>query len=228
METAIDDVLALRVLAEPQRARIYNHLAAVGEASSRHEVARALGIGRTLVAFHLDKLEQAGLIKQASPEENPPGRPGRPPQLFQVTGAELSASVPPRRYDLLAEVLVEAISEQRPDEELTDVALAVARRRGMDLAAQLGPTDRGSDETRGAIIDVFRRLGYEPTAEGAGVLLTNCPFHRLRQIAVELVCSINAALVAGYLEGLGTDAGLVPRQRPCPTNCCVVLDEGSA
>ncbi len=225
--TPIDDVLALRVLAEPQRARIYDHLAATQSTHTRREVAEALGIGRTLVAFHFDKLEQAGLIEEAAAEENSPGRPGRPPQRYRVVHAELRASIPPRRYEVLAEVLIEAASEQEPGERLAEAVIKAARRRGHDMASRTGRVVGRASADRTALMAELRQLGYEPNEDGTSVVLTNCPFQRLREIDVELVCSINAALVAGYLDDRRA-SGLVPRLRPCPRNCCVVLDQQSA
>ncbi len=227
VDTPIDDVLALRVLAEPMRAKIYDHLAATQSAHTRQEVAEALDIGRTLVAFHFDKLEQAGLIKEATAEENSPGRPGRPPQRYRVVHAELRASIPPRRYEVLAEVLIQAASEQGPGEQLAVAAMRVACRRGQDFASLPGNFGGRSSADRTAVIAGLRQFGYGPSEDGTSIVLTNCPFQRLRDIDVELVCSLNGALIAGYLNYLGA-TGLVPRLRPCPTNCCVVVDKESA
>ncbi len=75
--------------------------------------------------------------------------------------------------------------------------------------------------------DLLTRLGYEPSDDGDNLVLTNCPFHRVRVLDTELVCSINAALATGYLEGLGVDGDFTARLRRCPTNCCVVLDRSA-
>ncbi len=228
MNGAPADVIALGVLAEPQRARIYDYLAGANAPRTRQDVADALGLGRTLVAFHFDKLEQAGLIGSVAPEAVASGRPGRPAQWYEVTQREISASVPPRRYELLAEILVRAAGEHVPPEALGEAALRVARRRGRDLAAER-PEARQPDSgsMRGVLRDLLTRLGYEPSDDGDSVVLTNCPFHRVRVLDTELVCSINAALATGYLEGVGADGDFTARLRPCPTNCCVVLDRSA-
>lgn len=229
MDAGADDLVALGVLAEPQRARIYAHLAAAGEPRTRQEVCDALEIGRTLVAFHLDKLQRAGLVR-AVPANVMSGGRGRPPQRYTVSDRELIATMPPRRYELLAEVLVRAAGEQEPTEPLKAAATRVARRRGVELAqaqADVGGTG-GRHHPREALTHLLTRLGYEPRHEGETVLLTNCPFQRLRAADTELVCSINAALGAGYVEGLGMSGHLTARLRPCPVNCCVVLEQTEA
>ena len=226
MDAGTDDLAALGVLAEPQRARIYDHLAAADEALTRQEVAGALGMGRTLAAFHFDKLEQAGLIAPV-PDQAASGRPGRPAQRYRVAREEVSASVPPRRYQLLAEVLLLAAGEQRPGEPLEAAATRVARRRGRDLVVELGGAGVRGATARQSVTGVLARLGYEPSDEGTSVILTNCPFHRLRVLDTQLVCSVNDALVAGCLDALGDEAELTSRLRPCPTSCCVVLERSA-
>jgi predicted ArsR family transcriptional regulator len=226
MDTAARDVLALVALAEPQRARIYDHLASAKGPRTRQDVSTALGIGRTLLAFHLEKLEQAGLIEPVAVDPVSTGRPGRPPQRYQVTQQEISATVPPRRYELLAEILVQSVGEQVPGEPLREAALRVARRCGLEVARDQHAQDNPRT-ARQRLSDLLTQLGYEPRDDAAGVVLTNCPFQRLRELDADLVCSINAALAAGYLEGLGANRYLSARLRPCPTNCCVVLERST-
>jgi predicted ArsR family transcriptional regulator len=227
MDTAAEDVLALVVLAEPQRARIYDYLASAEGPCTRQDVSAALGIGRTLLTFHLEKLEQAGLIEPVAADPVSTGRPGRPPQRYQVTQREISASVPPRRYELLAEILVQSVGEQVPGEPLREAALRVARRCGLELASDQRRAQDNPRTARQMLSDLLTQLGYEPRDDATSVVLTNCPFQRLRELDAELVCSINAALAAGYLEGLGADRYLSARLRPCPDNCCVVLERST-
>jgi len=223
MAELAESLMALTVLAEPQRARIYGHLAAAVEPCTQQDLAAALGIGRTLVAFHLDKLLSAGLVQVVPRTGEAPGGRGRPPQRYAVSDREWSAAVPPRRYDLMAEVLVQAASAHTAPEPLQITAHRVATDRGRQLAEDQRSNLEGShwDE---ALTTLLTQLGYEPRREGDVILLTNCPFDRLREYDLELVCSINAALAAGYLDGLHIADRVTPRLRPCPLNCCVLLE----
>ena len=96
-------VEAIGVLHEPVRRAVYEYTVARGEPVGRNEVAEALGIGRTLAAFHLDKLTEAGLLDTSyAPRVGGPGA-GRPAKLYRRGTAEHAVSVPPRDYRLLAD-----------------------------------------------------------------------------------------------------------------------------
>jgi len=65
LEPEADDERAIAmaaVLSEPVRRALYEHVAGVDDAVDRDEAAAAVGIGRPLAAFHLDRLVVAGLL----------------------------------------------------------------------------------------------------------------------------------------------------------------------
>ena len=65
---------------------------------SREQAAAATSIGRTLAAYHLDKLADAGLL--TTRYERPAGRggpgAGRPAKLYTPATQEMSVTLPPR------------------------------------------------------------------------------------------------------------------------------------
>ena len=56
------DLEKLAPLADKVRRRLYEHVVAQGAPVDRDAAAGALGIGRPLAAFHLDRLAEAGLL----------------------------------------------------------------------------------------------------------------------------------------------------------------------
>jgi predicted ArsR family transcriptional regulator len=52
--------------------------------------------------------------------------------------------------------------------------------------------------------------------------LRNCPFQPLAARAADLVCGINQAFPAGFLDGLGASTVTAALTRP-PGGCCVEL-----
>jgi predicted ArsR family transcriptional regulator len=207
----------LAALAEPVRRRLYEYVAAQPGSVDRDQAAAGTGVGRPNAAFHLDRLAEAGLLdvefRRRSGRTGPGA--GRPAKFYRrPLDREISVSLPPRQYDLAAEILVTAI-EQRP-EARTNV-LETARERGLLLAEQAAVA---SGER---VVDLLRDQGYEPTAEIDGVVrLRNCPFHALVGDHRELTCAMNLALLQGVLSGAEQDDfSAVPQPRD--GFCCVAL-----
>jgi predicted ArsR family transcriptional regulator len=78
---ALDDVA---VLADPVRRSLYSHVAAQPEPVGRDAAAATAGISRSLAAFHLDRLVEAGLLavtyRRLSGRTGPGA--GRPAKLY--------------------------------------------------------------------------------------------------------------------------------------------------
>ena len=58
-----DPVDAVAALADPVRRALYEHVAGSGGEVSRADAAAAVGVARTVAAFHLDRLAQEGLLE---------------------------------------------------------------------------------------------------------------------------------------------------------------------
>ncbi|MFI6478401.1 helix-turn-helix transcriptional regulator [Nonomuraea sp. NPDC050663] len=208
--SSTDDLEALAGLADPARRRLYDLVAASPRPVGRAEAAEAAGISRTLAAFHLDKLVEAGLLDSGfqPPVKKGPGS-GRPAKVYTRARRERAVSLPPRDYVTLAAVLAETVELL----DAQDKAEQAARKAGEKLAAG------GGD-----LLETLRERGYEPYAEGEQIRLRNCPFHTLAEEQPVLVCSLNLALCQGLLQGLGQDparASLDPR----PGECCVAVSK---
>jgi predicted ArsR family transcriptional regulator len=202
-------------LADPIRRALYDHVRRQDHPVSREEAAEAVDISRNLTAFHLDKLVDAGLLR--SRYESPPGPRGRgrTPKVYEATGAGLSLTVPPRRYDLVGSILADAIAAEPTDARAAavDRAREVGRRLGADR-----PRGKGLAAASSALAD----LGFDPRPDGpSAIVMDNCPFHSLAQHQPELICGLNVAFLTGLLEGLDVDAEAV--LQPRPGRCCVRL-----
>jgi predicted ArsR family transcriptional regulator len=189
----------LGVLVEPQRRRIYDELARAAEPLTLGELATRLDLGRTLMAFHLGKLVDAGFV-EVLPAQASAGRRGRPSQRYRVSDREVMASVPARHYDVVARVLLRATADRGRGEDVEAAARRVARAQAADEARAVGGR-------RGAPLRVMERLlgrlGYSPAREDGALVLRNCPFDKLRDTHRELVCSINHALAECNDPGIG-------------------------
>ncbi|MGI5201071.1 helix-turn-helix transcriptional regulator [Spirillospora sp. CA-108201] len=208
----MEDIDAIALLQDPVRRRLYEFVAAQGREVGRGEAAEAAGIARTLAAFHLDKLVDAGLLEAGSRRltgRSGPGA-GRPAKVYRRSAAERDVSLPARDYRTAAGLLAEAAESAGLDMELQDAA----RRRGRALRGRSGPLD-GLDE----LADVLTDRGYEPVMddEGAVLRMRNCPFHAVAEQFPPLVCGMNLALLEGLAEGSRVRVRMDPR----PGWCCV-------
>ncbi|MFI6508924.1 helix-turn-helix transcriptional regulator [Streptosporangium sp. NPDC050855] len=208
-----DDLDTVAVLHDPVRRAVYDYVASMGRDVGRNEAAEAVGVQRTLAAFHLDRLVEAGLLEagfRRLTERTGPGS-GRPAKVYRRAPGEWQVSVPARDYRALALVLAEAIEEFGEDER----AERAARRAGAGLALE------GED-----LPGVLRRRGYQPYEEDGQVRLRNCPFHLLAEEHPLLVCSVNLELCRGLLESLGRDVSSA-RLDPRPGECCVAFSKNN-
>jgi predicted ArsR family transcriptional regulator len=207
---ALADLDAVSLLAEPVRRRVYRYVCAFDRPVGRDEVAAAAGIGRSLAAYHLDRLAAHGLLDVEygrAPGRAGPGA-GRPAKLYRRAGREFVVRLPPRNYRLLAELLVRAAAADDAH------VLEAARRFGRSYGEHARADGRG-------LLDVLRDCGYEPAEAEAGRLrLRNCPFDAVAAEHRAVVCGLNLALLRGVLQGLGEEPGRAALE-PLPGACCV-------
>jgi predicted ArsR family transcriptional regulator len=209
------------------RRRMYAYCRQVAHPVTRDEAAAHVGISRKLAAFHLDKLVDAGLLRAHYAQAGGIRRVGRAPKVYRPTDDPVRVSIPERRHDLLAELLLHAVVQEPPDEQAASVAVRVARDRGAELGAEEradGRLGRLSAERALTVAQaVLTRHGFEPHRHGpTAVRLRNCPFQPLAAKEPALVCGVNHAFLSGFLTGLGArsvQAVLVPT----PGECCVRL-----
>ncbi|PWC04499.1 helix-turn-helix transcriptional regulator [Agromyces badenianii] len=215
-----DALAAIASIADPQRRALFEFVTRQHEPVGRDETAAALGIPRGTAAFHLDRLVDAGLLTAEFQRRNGKTGPGagRPAKLYRVAQGEVAASVPERHYDVAAEILSRAVEES---DRTGDPIRPTLERVAADLGRSLGAS-------ADSMTEVLERLGYEPVDDGAdGMLLTNCPFHRVAQRHTETICGANVALLHGAAEGTGEHERAVVLE-PRDGYCCVRLIAGTS
>jgi predicted ArsR family transcriptional regulator len=206
-----DELARLAALDEPIRRRLFAYVRSSSEPVSREDAAEAVGISRSLAAYHLDKLAEQDLVTASyrRPEGRTGPGAGRPAKLYVARG-EVSVSVPPRDYELAADLLAEAAETSDEARAALD---AVAARAGR----------RMGEGRKHSLDEALATRGYEPFEDEAGVIrLRNCPFHRLAEHHRDVVCGMNQAYLEGLLEGLGR-ADVRASLEPEPGRCCVAI-----
>ena len=122
----VDRVHGVAALDHPVTQSVYRLLAERGELS-RDGAAEALDLARSVAAFHLDKLVDAGLADvrfERLTGRSGPGA-GRTAKVYRRSDTEIGVSLPERRYDLAGGLLAEAV--ERSSHEGVPVARALRR-----------------------------------------------------------------------------------------------------
>jgi predicted ArsR family transcriptional regulator len=205
------------VLEDPQRRAIFQFVRLARSAVSRDQVAEHAGVSRSLAAFHLERLLDAGLVTadyaRPSGRSGGPGA-GRPAKRYRASDAQIVIEIPPRRYALAGRLMAHAIQDSREGQSASEAAVRLAAEEGRRLGREQAPT---------SVDRCLASLGFEPVTEPSGdVVLANCPFHALAEVARDLVCAMNHSLVGGILDGLDADE-FECRLVPGEGRCCVVL-----
>src|SRR4051812_27086901 len=176
---------AIAALDQPLRRDLYRLLASSEQWTSRDDAATALGLARSVAAFHLDKLAHAGVVEvrfERTSGRRGPGA-GRPSKLYRPARDEVAASVPERHYDLAGSMLAAAVAESaRTGAPVSDCLHVAAHQAGRTLGAAARTAVDGASadgDLRDRLLIVLERHGYEPVVESGAVVLANCPFHRL-------------------------------------------------
>ena len=177
------------------------------------EIADRLGVHPNTVRFHLDKLVGDGRVERVGARAG--GATGRPAQLYQaVRGMDPSG---PREFELLARVLVEALSARaEPAADAARAGRAWGRARAREdgpQASHVAPLDR--------LERLMDELGFAPEVSSAQDLardhvpdqrsrtswvgLRSCPFLELATDRPGVVCPVHLGLMQGALEGWEAD-----------------------
>ena len=206
---------------QPTRWEILRLLKQRGRATV-NELAQALDMTLMGVRLHLVVLDRDGYVRRTTVRE----KPGRPALVYSL--APKAEELFPKRYDLLAERLLEAIQQYGGDHLSSAILASTARTMAAQLAADVDG-DSLAQRVR-SVGDVLDKLGgftsWERVEGGFLLHHHNCLFY-----AVALrnggVCSIDHLLLSdllgerverrtSLLDGSGSCSFFVP-DRPSDT-----------
>jgi predicted ArsR family transcriptional regulator len=184
-------------------------------------IAERFGIHVTTARFHLEQLEDAGLVERVVQRG---GQRGRPRVLFRAAPDAHTEDA----LRQLNSVLVDALAHD------SDGGRSRARDAGERWShAFADQADAGTDDAD-PLLRIFERLGFEPEERDERpepaqrvIELRGCPFRDAAAEHPEVVCSAHRGLLDGTIERLGHDAGeatLLPFVEP---ELCLVQLRGS-
>jgi predicted ArsR family transcriptional regulator len=192
-------------LGDPTRRRVFFVVREASEPLTKDNVAEAVGIERRLAGFHLDKLVEQGFLTAdfRRREVGGPGA-GRPPKVYILAATEAAVALPERHYDLLAELLLRAMSEPgaSPQAQLETVGFEFGKSLGEEQrvagASPFTPTQAIAE-----VVRVLSRYGFAATSGGGSATTIKacaCPFEEMAFHDPERVCGLDRSIWKGILS----------------------------
>jgi predicted ArsR family transcriptional regulator len=193
------------------------------------QAAGALAVASMTARQHLTNLERDGLIVS----EKEKRATGRPHFLYSLTpkGEEMF----PRRYDLLAQVMLDEVAKLQPEDVQglqPDEKKSLLVRRTADRVAdryRLNVEGRGLEERVIAVTDILHLIGgfaeWYRTADGFEIRDYNCCFARLNIGGEESGCEWHVRLLTQLLNWPVRHERFVEGRVEC---CRYLIDTGAA
>ena len=212
-------------LGDPTRRGIYVSVREAGGPTTAMEIAELFSIHPNVARHHLDRLAADGYLEVTRRRRSGKTGPGagRPAKCYEATDKEITVQFPPRRHDLLSELLVQVVERVAPD-TAPQVAEEVGRAYGRQLAAEIGePQQEGFDGAVTAVARALTGVGFEisKSDDELRLLTTYCPFGATAAAHPEVVCKIDQGIVKGMMEALGEGQPVVVTPHSAREGCCV-------
>jgi predicted ArsR family transcriptional regulator len=197
------------VLADDTRYHIYRWIAErPASAVTVADVAAEFGLHPNVARMHLAKLEQAGFL--ATSFRRAAGG-GRPAKLYRLSDLVVTFGFPPRRYELLSRLALDALAAGGTRDDALRVCLEAGAAEGRRVLA--GDADAPQDEAAvsALVTRIAEEQGLLPEVtwqdDQLSVVVNNCSFREVSGVDPDLVCGMHRAFLEGILQvatsGLG-------------------------
>ena len=157
------------------------------------DVGITFGIHRTVARAHLEKLVETGLLA-AEFRHRPEG--GRPPKVYRRSEKRVDLQMPARQYELLAELLVDALGR------FGEAAELVVKEVGFEFGRQWADTV-GGGSPHDCLAPLAQAGAEISTSEPDGELRItrrNCLFREVSTRRPRLICILDGAITDGLLS----------------------------
>ncbi len=197
------------VLADDTRYHIYRWIAEKpGTEVTVADVAGEFGLHPNVARMHLAKLEQAGFL--ATGFRRAAGG-GRPAKLYRLSDLVVTFGFPPRRYELLSKLALDALAAGGTRDDALRVCREAGAAEGRRALAGDAEPPRDHEAAAALVASITEEQGLLPEVawrDGAlSVVVNNCSFRELSGADPDLVCAMHRAFLEGILQvataGLG-------------------------
>jgi predicted ArsR family transcriptional regulator len=198
------------VLADDTRYHIYRWIAErPGTDVTVADVSAEFGLHPNVARMHLAKLEQAGFL--ATGFRRAAGG-GRPAKLYRLSDKVVTFGFPPRRYELLSRLALDALAAGGTRDDALRVCREAGAAEGRRALAGDAEPPRDQAAVAGLVTAIAEEQGLLPQVDwqdGAlSIVVNNCSFRELSGADPDLVCAMHRAFLEGILQV--STAGLGP------------------
>ncbi|MDP8959449.1 MAG: helix-turn-helix domain-containing protein [Actinomycetota bacterium] len=212
-------------LGDATRRGIYLSVQQAPEPVTVSQIAELFQIHPNVARHHLDRLATDGYLqitRRRTSGRRGPGA-GRPAKCYEATDKPIELHFPPRRFDLLAELLVRVVEHLAP-QAASEVAEQVGREYGLQLAGEMSLGEEASFEAAlQAAAGAMTSVGFASDADPKRrIIRTNhCPFGQAALDHPTVICSLDQGIRRGLMEGFHQGAQPVTTPRHPPQQACV-------
>lgn len=188
-------------LGDTTRRGIYVMIRESHEPLTAAQIAGAFDIHPNVARHHLDRLLADGFIRTSDRKPTQPTA-GRPAKRYEVTEKAVTVQYSARKYDQLAELLTQVISELDNGNALA-VAESVGHAYGRELGAEIGMADdEGYEAAAMAVATAMMGKGLgASTVPGENRIVAHfCPLVDESSETSEIIARIDHGIVKGLLE----------------------------
>lgn len=182
------------------RLRVLAVLRAFSNGCGVQEIAARTGLHPNTVRFHLERLEDDGLVSRHIQRR---GEPGRPPLTYAANPVP-DAGQEQRKFAQLAEVLAQSLASRSEDPVVE--AIEAGRSWGQALAGD-PPAVVDATDAISELVTTLVEVGFAPEVRAGEenrtlILQRHCPFLEVAQTHPDVVCSVHLGLMRGLLDQL--------------------------
>jgi len=191
-----------KALGEDTRFAIFSEIANAATPLTVKDLVAMFGMHHSAISIHLNKLEEAGLI--VSHKLHQKGAVGRPQLAFRANPTTTSLTLPPRDYQMLAELAIgftRSAGYSEPEMSAFGEKWGRGHVRTRGIGADGDRPFAGSLQLFRAELDDMGVTSTWNAVNGGGTLaLTNCPFGELAVRNLPLVCTMHQSVLRGMLD----------------------------
>lgn len=210
------------VLADDTRYHIYRTIAErPGREVTVADIAGLFSLHPNVARMHLAKLEQVGFLATGFRRTSAGGRPAK---LYRLSDRVVNFGFPPRRYELLSRLALDALMAGGTRDDALRVCHEAGVAEGRRATAGEGRPPADTDEVAQIVRRITEEQGLLPEVAWCGdelkVIVHNCTFCEVAGTGPELVCAMHRSFLEGVLEVVTASLGHLDFQpETCRISC---------